>query len=122
MQPFRDKLRSGPARCRSGLYIATVLSFSGLVFGSVALAPGLSTSSRALAMGTLGAVCGVVMYAAPIAQLRVALATFDPGAIPLLLVVVSASASVASTESSTTPPPAGRHSHIRMLGHLRAAC
>jgi len=98
------------------------LSFSGLVFGSVALAAGLSASSRALAMGTLGAVCGVVMYAAPIAQLRVALATFDPGAIPLLLVVVSAGGSVVSGGKLTpTPLHAGRHCHIRVLGHLRAA-
>ena len=53
-------------------------------------------------MGTLGAACGVVMYAAPIAQLRIALATFDPTAIPLLLVVVSAGTCVASAKRSTT--------------------
>lgn len=59
---------SGAARYRAGLSIFAALAGSVATYGCVALAPGVEAGARASTMGALGAACGVVMYAAPLAQ------------------------------------------------------
>jgi len=58
----------------------------GLFFG---LAHGPGAAARVPALGGLAIACNVAMYGAPIGQVRVGLATLNPGALPLLLVAAN---------------------------------
>lgn len=77
-----------PSISRTALHLAGVLAASAVVYSSIALPTSTPIADKVLAMGSVAVACNVVMYAAPLAQLHIALSTFDPAAIPTLLVLV----------------------------------
>jgi hypothetical protein len=83
-------LAYSPSRTRIALQLSALLGFVAAVYYAVVLPARVTAANRAAGMGFIAVACNIVMYAAPIAQLRIAFTSYDPTAIPLLLVVVGA--------------------------------
>jgi hypothetical protein len=94
-----------PSISRTALHLAGVLAASAVVYSSIALPTSIPIADKVLAMGSVAVACNVVMYAAPLAQLHIALSTFDPAAIPTLLVLVRIRSPVIAMRNPLRPPP-----------------
>jgi hypothetical protein len=81
-------LAFSPTTGRTALVLIGVFGICATVYAGVALPSSMSPSEKSSIMGSVAVACNVAMFAAPIAQLRIALMSFDPNAIPALLILV----------------------------------
>jgi hypothetical protein len=110
------------SKVHTGAAIAGVLAVCAAVYGGISLPASLPHDQKASIMGSVAVACNVFLFASPLAQvgadrrtvlwfgracnaffaprlqMRIALVTFDPGAIPMLLVAVR------SLAARPTPP------------------
>lgn len=87
-------LTFSPTTGRTALLLAAVLAVCAVVYCGIALPPRVLLEDKSSAMGSIAVACNVLMFASPLAQLRIALKSYDPTAIPMLLVVIGTLASM----------------------------